>query len=223
MPIPNREQHEQRLARLLSRYFGDQRRRIAEILLDTPELDQITPAQWSEYENRLALLMEPEFDDLFILGELDLEDALRYSLDPILTGNAASEFAVRYSGTFAQGITQTSQNRLRSVMTRYFERQLDNAWLTSQLTGIFGPVRAEMAAITEVTRVAVEGREFLARRLRNEGVELITVWMTRNDERVCPVCGPRHDQPQGSNWYTPPPAHPRCRCDVNYRVPEPTE
>ncbi|MFD6097195.1 hypothetical protein ACFWF4_12925 [Nocardiopsis flavescens] len=54
------------------------------------------------------------------------------------------------------------------------------------------------------------------------------VWYTREDERVCPVCGPLHEVPiprQGGGFVLPPPPgatwrgftglpplHPRCRC-----------
>lgn len=46
-------------------------------------------------------------------------------------------------------------------------------------------------------------------------------WNTERDSLVCPVCRPLHGKPQGE-WgvfANGPPAHPRCRCWLNWRVP----
>jgi len=52
------------------------------------------------------------------------------------------------------------------------------------------------------------------------------VWRTQKDERVCPICGPLHEQRTWldgafENGSTLPPAHPRCRCVVLYEMPTP--
>lgn len=44
------------------------------------------------------------------------------------------------------------------------------------------------------------------------GVRWMT-WVTMADERVCPVCGPRHMRRYHVTWFTPRmPAHANCRC-----------
>lgn len=58
---------------------------------------------------------------------------------------------------------------------------------------------------------------------------VVKVWMTAYDERVCPHCGPLDGTVIGLEETFPgatslvpytyvPPAHPRCRCTVSYRV-----
>lgn len=56
------------------------------------------------------------------------------------------------------------------------------------------------------------------------------IWLTAEDERVCPICGPLDKQtvPVGEQWTTiegekvwAPGIHPRCRCDVQLIVPDP--
>lgn len=61
------------------------------------------------------------------------------------------------------------------------------------------------------------------------GAEVVKVWLTAEDERVCPFCGPLDGAVIGldetfpgateklPNTYVPP-AHPMCRCSVAYRV-----
>jgi hypothetical protein len=43
-------------------------------------------------------------------------------------------------------------------------------------------------------------------------MEAIAIWMTNNDDLVCPICAERNKQPRGSNWTENPPAHEGCRC-----------
>jgi hypothetical protein len=47
---------------------------------------------------------------------------------------------------------------------------------------------------------------------------MVPIWQTSNDERVCPICGPKHGKEITDGKF--PPAHPRCRCWVTYEFPE---
>lgn len=45
------------------------------------------------------------------------------------------------------------------------------------------------------------------------------IWMTEEDARVCPICGPLHGSRRrvwGRIFPDGPPAHPRCRCEIVY-------
>lgn len=91
--------------------------------------------------------------------------------------------------------------------------------LTRELERYYSPVRAEMIAVTETTRSVVQGeREAVWQMQKESGLRMIPIWLTAQDDRVCPICGPRHKQViEGSNF---PPAHPRCRCGVAYEYPK---
>jgi hypothetical protein len=82
----------------------------------------------------------------------------------------------------------------------------------------FGPVRAEMISVTEITRAASQGEQQVAKELADAGINMIPIWQTNEDEIVCEICMPRNEQEITDNFY--PPAHPRCRCWVNYKLPK---
>jgi len=84
---------------------------------------------------------------------------------------------------------------------------------------LFDPSRGETVAITETTTAISLGERDVVDRMEELGVEIDALWITKRDERVCPVCGPLHNQPI-SQWENDfpvgPPAHPRCRCFLIY-------
>ena len=92
--------------------------------------------------------------------------------------------------------------------------------LIGQLEPIFGPVRAKRIAVTETTRIFVEGNRSV-----NDANPVITGYqvLTAADEKVCPTCGPLQGvfRDKASRTYqhptmggiAGPPFHVSCRCD----------
>lgn len=83
--------------------------------------------------------------------------------------------------------------------------------------------RAENIARTESLTAVNHGRTELWEQLKESGALPANVevqWLTGDDERVCPACGPLHlmRQPLGQPWSSEdftvdaPPLHPQCRC-----------
>jgi SPP1 gp7 family putative phage head morphogenesis protein len=75
--------------------------------------------------------------------------------------------------------------------------------------------RAEMIAISEVTRLFAMGNELV---WAAAGL-MIKIWETAKDELVCPVCAPLDGQyvffaMNFAGGIRNPPAHPRCRCRI---------
>lgn len=89
--------------------------------------------------------------------------------------------------------------------------------------------RALTIARTEVMGAAGEGRLNAWGAMMIQGIipqDAQKVWMTAEDERVCPICGDLDGEtvPMGSEFSVGVmtiPAHPNCRCDVSY-LPSPT-
>jgi hypothetical protein len=83
--------------------------------------------------------------------------------------------------------------------------------------------RAENVAITETTNAVSLAEKTVADRMGELGLNVDALWITKRDERVCRVCGPLHLQPI-SQWRDDypagPPAHPRCRCYLDYFLSE---
>ncbi len=69
-------------------------------------------------------------------------------------------------------------------------------------------VRMEVIARTEVLRAHNQGRIKFHQEVGVEKLE----WMTMEDERVCPVCGPLDGRRFATGRFPPQPAHPNCRC-----------
>lgn len=87
--------------------------------------------------------------------------------------------------------------------------------IQDKAVSIFGPDRDAKIAISETTTAATEGGEAAAG--ETFGVSPDDVWWTENDQKVCPVCRPLHRTKRGSKqWHIGPPAHPGCRCWIEY-------
>ena len=82
--------------------------------------------------------------------------------------------------------------------------------------------KAEQIAATEVTAAISAGEAAIAGLLLViANVQIIPIWHTERDEKVCPVCAPLNGT--GAEVYgrvspSGPPAHPRCRCWLDYEV-----
>ena len=87
---------------------------------------------------------------------------------------------------------------------------------------VYGRKRAEMIAATEITRAISAAEAWLVLFWINDGFEAPErVWHTEQDGLVCPVCRPLNGQPEAV-WAdrvpAGPPAHPNCRCWLDYQV-----
>ncbi len=141
------------------------------------------------------------------------------TVDYDLLNEAAHNYADAHTFALVSRITDTSRGQLQAAFTEWIASGEPLPGLTERLAPMFGPVRAEAIAVTEITRVyhasnVIGWREF--------GVD---TWQfqTAVDDTVCPKCGPLH-----GNEYSiedeehAPPIHVRCRCYSKpvVRVPE---
>jgi len=86
---------------------------------------------------------------------------------------------------------------------------------------VLGISRAEQIAASETTRAITAGEAVIvAILLATMDIELVPIWHTEADGRVCPICKPLHGK--GEAVYRRvapgPPAHPNCRCWLDYEV-----
>lgn len=123
----------------------------------------------------------------------------------------------------ARGISQNTQAHLRELVAQ----GLSESEILESIALRFSSGHAEQVAITEITRAEAQFSEALSSRLKEQGVDTVIRWLTAEDEKVCPICGPadhkKKDEPistakggwNGKTWgerYGGPPAHPNCRC-----------
>jgi hypothetical protein len=124
-----------------------------------------------------------------------------------LTEPQAISLARRQAAMLEAGVSEANIERR---MARVAERMIKR--------------RAETIARTETMTAINRGRHELWRQLEEDGAlepGAQRQWLTSDDERVCPICGPMDQQvTRISGSYTlpggasldHPPAHPACRC-----------
>jgi len=127
---------------------------------------------------------------------------------------AALAWASSYTYDLVTGLMETTRKVVSDAIRAFLSTPgMTVKDLEDMLAPAFGPVRAEMIAITEVTRAMAQATLIYQQLLKEWGLEMVRVWHTSNDEHVCPICEPNNGKPEGA-WTVPdgPPAHPRCRC-----------
>jgi len=219
----NRAAREAKLARAIARLGARQRRELYKIMGNPPRLENIPAEYWGEKSDEWRAMLTPELEDIFI------DSAHEMLKDPELGGLAigedeinerARDWAVPYTLALATLIMQHRRRAIENALNDFEESQQtpdDKKQLERRITRWYGPVAAEAISITEVTTAHGAGESGVIAGLALLGVLTEEVWQTQEDERVCKICGPRHDKPRGVNWTSPPPAHPRCRCYRKYR------
>jgi len=125
-----------------------------------------------------------------------------------------------YSVKLAREINQTSWDMLEVVLKSYASEGWTMGELTAAVADIFGEARAQRIAVTEVTRAYVEGSRIAADEVIAQGIQMIEIWHTDNDDLVCELCGPLDGEPIGIAWDRGmgPPLHPNCRCWTTFEV-----
>lgn len=216
--IVNRSTFEEDLATAIARLFGRQRREVIALLGDPPNMASIPPEWWVGITTELRSTIAPIMEVVYLEQAAVVMDVATIGVEWGLVNEAAVTWANNYTLELVAGLNNTTRQAVTSAVNSFFSQGLSITELKAKLTPIFGPVRAELIAVTEVTRAAAEGeRQTAARIARNTGVDMVPIWQTVADERVCPICGPRHDQVIIDGQF--PPAHPRCRCFVTLELP----
>ena len=225
--MANRETWEAEIARSLSRLSQRQMNRLLDALGDKPDLANLNPEFWNEFTTAYRGELIPKLEQIFLgSAEQMLADAPALGVDWAMVNQYAADWARQYGYGLVGGITETTRTALQKKIAGFYENAMTIPQLRESLQSLFGPVRAEMIAITETTRAATEGQASLVTELNRQGIRMIGEWTTSNDELVCSVCFPldgrreenggfRH--PKTGVFYKRPPAHPRCRCDIAYK------
>ncbi len=151
-----------------------------------------------------------------IVTDVALAEAVAVGLYPdiVAINRAALEWAAVYSYELISGLTDTTREVVRHAITSFLATPgMTVGDLRAMLEPAFGKVRAEMIAITEVTRAVNQATRIYQQLIREWGLEMARIWRTSHDKLVCPVCSPNEGKPEW-DWTFPegPPAHPRCRC-----------
>lgn len=192
---------------------------------------------WQNEQRLLWSAVEPLAMAALLAGAEGAARLLPAEIAPLVNWDFFNESAIRYLSQYrldtVAGITDTTRRQAIAAIEDWMRSGAKLDALRMRLRPLFGETRADMIAITEVTRTFAEGN---LRLWASTGVVGGKRWMTAVDERVCPVCAPLHGrlvQVDAGFGYTAselesevlrkalghvgsefnaPPAHPRCRC-----------
>lgn len=144
------------------------------------------------------------------LSQSATEESLRLAaevgvqFDPTVVHTAMAEWARTYSFGRVAGINLTTKKALQQIMELYASTpgmtrgEVEQAIIEdlSRAGAPFSASRAEAIAVTEITRGASAAHQEYQRELARGGLDFERVWRTREDEIVCPICGPLDKKPE---------------------------
>ncbi len=178
------------------------------------------PEWWAAQVSALARALLPFVLAAFRSGYGSAAAAIGVSLD--LSNEAAEAFARQYAFQRAGMITLTTRAYLQQTFGDWIASGAPLSELEATLiqSGYFSENRANIIAVTETTQIFAEAN---IQAWRESGVVTAKVWMTAQDDLVCPICEPLSGTTVAleANGFTTevgdlglfaPPAHARCRC-----------
>ena len=241
--LPNRSELERKFARQISRLFSSFTGHLMEILEDAGwQVTNIPPEVFANMTAQEIAVFAPFLNAVQLQTAAAMLETIPIGVDWALVNEGAANWARSYSTLLAGQIDATSRraiaSTIRNSIAAFYEEGMTIGELTARLQAdpalaklftkevrdslgrVYGPRRAAMIARTELTRAAMQGEKLIADELAAQGIHMVAIWQTRNDELVCPICGPRHGKKKGDGWYNEEPAHPNCRCWINHELPE---
>lgn len=197
---------------------------------------------YADMSNELKNTLESSLADIYLSSAISAQEAisgaLPISIDWTRPNENAQAWARQYSFDLVRGLQDTTQAQVQANIANlqrdisgFFEKPTTLADLRGKI-GQYIPdwkdrlghiwssaERASMIATTEITRASVQGDLASVEFLRSDyGIEMIPVWQTSRDEKVCEICMPRHNKRQNDGWDEPPPAHVNCRCAISFEM-----
>jgi len=218
MPIPDRDALEKKYARIIARLLRIQMGRLLELMGDPPRLENVPPQFWEQHGLEMYNALLPFGEQIYLEAAERMLQTVTGGGDWALVNEAAIDWVESYTMELVRGINSTSRQAITRAVQGFYRGELTQKQVIQRLSNIYSPVRAEMIAITEITRASVEGERAVVREIGRQGIQMVEVWRTANDDIVCPICEPRNGKPKGEGWNENdgPPAHPRCRCDTSH-------
>lgn len=142
---------------------------------------------WDEIASMLILLIHAGGES----GFERLPAGVKLLMNWDVFNRDAVNFLREYRLTWVNDIADTTRDQAVDVIADWIENGEPKDILDKRLGNILGTTRAKNIATTEVTRVYAKGNQ-----LAWKATRIVTAqkWQTAQDERVCPLCGPLHNQ-----------------------------
>jgi hypothetical protein len=225
--LVDRGKFESRLTDTLTAVFEKYKIRIQTLLasFDTKlgDLRSLPPALYEELQADLIPVIKEVLIEAYVQaftsfdGFLADNSARTARRGALFIRNDAEQWADFYAPKLAKDMSETTKSQLRAIADRSPLLPISGLGIGNTISRVLDIRRAQLVARTEITNTISRAEQGVIDTFETD-IDTEKIWYTKLDERVCPICRPRHGKPQGTNWEIPPPAHPRCRCEVKYRV-----
>lgn len=225
--LADRDKLEADLAKELAKAGGTQLRALVKELGDPPSLSNVSDDFWSKYSASLTSALNTWLTKVYLQQAESVIKDTDTKVDWSLVNQDAADWAKDYTFDLVKGIADNTRDSLQDIISTAIEESQPLSDVRDAIDPLFGPVRAEMIATTEITRASSEGEAAAVDRLAEQGVQMRATWLTREDEKVCPICGSLDGtQADDSGTFTSedgddydmPPAHPNCRCSLAWEI-----
>lgn len=177
--------------------------------------DSIASINWGEFQREVHNAVREPLEDTFVAANLLLLQS--QGQEEAAPGTQATDWAETQAAVLAMMIAETTQQRTAEALQKASRTGEDPA---NSLQSTFGRSRAEVIAATETTRAISVGEAAAAAFIASTVGEMSkAIWVTERDDRVCWICAPLHRTPEDrwkSKFPVGPPAHPYCRCWLEY-------
>jgi hypothetical protein len=187
------------------------------------------PALPADFQSQMQAILQRELSKLAAEDAQGQADEIGIEFDPAAVDISAEAWASEYSYNLIKGIDTTTRDIVSNAVTSFTNTPgMTTGDLRDMLSGAFGEMRAQMIAVTEVTRAFSAGEQIYQNMLGEMGVETVREWLTSEDEKVCPICGALDGQrvdigemftDDEGNQYDNPPAHVNCILPGNEVAP----
>jgi len=175
--------------------------------LDSDEL-------WAQLKIDTLKRMGPIFGVILLAGADAVSTGLKFNVEAYkaeppteLQQILLKEVLPTYMDEWWAQIEATSRQQIRTAVATMTKEGYDTSYVVTQLEQVFSPQRAQLVAVTEVTRLFAKGAQAA---YKADGIKRVT-WRSVRDPWVCSICGD-HNNKEFDIETVEPPAHPRCRC-----------
>lgn len=228
----NKLESEKVLNKRVSQFLKEQRNEVLKAVDEETQNRKagLDDSFWTEQERELFERITRVFQGMALKSaHTTLNDS------PFTQGDIdINPLAVQWAEEFSLDLVRDISSHTRQSVQQLVEDFIATPGMTQgdvieQLEPLFGESRAQLISITETTRAYGEGAKLAGDAIKEQGIQVVAIWNTNNDSRVCPVCGPlnRVRESPGGNGFSPSgrgvgipnvPAHPGCRCWITHRL-----
>lgn len=231
--LASRKKWERELRRAFRAIGRERVNELIELLGDLPNPDNVPASFWRRLGIGLREQFEPALEAIYLDAAKQMVDEAPIEVNWLIAKESAATWAKQYSFALVQRINATTRQRLQDIFAGFFRQR---GTTVGDLRRLIAPEvndlrvkmrdgsirlltsaeRARLIATTEVTRAAVAGEKRIIQEVESAGIEMVAIWETQRDDKVCPICRPRQGRARGDGWRDDPPAHPGCYCDLRY-------